>query len=173
MESFSLYVACRLLFKSFFGVPGRICSKSFSTLPSDHTLLSIELDWIACQFNLAQATILPYYQENDSQALKFCIHSTAKIEVAILVLLFWEIERSFLSSGLAFFYPLSKFIRSIRLQILPQCGICCCCSRLLSPTALHDEKKERLQVLIRQTKGAPIEEVAAFVHRAVAELPWP
>ena len=32
--------------------------KNFLHTTSDHTLLSIELDWIACQFNLAQATIL-------------------------------------------------------------------------------------------------------------------
>ena len=66
-------------------------------------------------------------------------------------------KREYLLSGSPFFlYPLRKFIRSIEVEILPQCGFSVVLLLASSLPALHDEEKERLQVLIRQTEGAPI-----------------
>ena len=76
-------------------------------------------------------------------------------------------KREYLLSGSPFFlYPLRKFIRSIEVEILPQCGFSVVLLASSLP-ALHDEEKERLQVLIRQTEGAPIaieRKLQHFVH---------
>ena len=76
----------------------------------------------------------------------------------------------FLYGGLAFFIHLVSLLGQLGFRFCRSVGFAVVVLKLSQP-ALHDEKKERLQVLIRQTRvGAPLEEVAAFVHRTA--LPW-